>query len=59
MSEAEPRAWQQSGLVGEFLQERQTLLPMLDVQEDLVRRLFERHGRPVGRFLDVGSGTAP
>jgi tRNA (cmo5U34)-methyltransferase len=49
-------AWQQSGLVGEFLHERQTLLPMLDVQEDLVRQLFLRHGHPVRRFLDVGSG---
>jgi tRNA (cmo5U34)-methyltransferase len=49
-------AWQQAGLVGEFLQERQTLLPLLDVQEDLVRRIFERRGRQLRRFLDIGSG---
>jgi tRNA (cmo5U34)-methyltransferase len=49
-------AWQQPALVGEFLQERDTLLPMLGVQEDVVRRLFERHRHPVRRFLDVGSG---
>jgi ubiquinone/menaquinone biosynthesis C-methylase UbiE len=52
----ETRAWQQAELVGEFLHERQTLLPLLDVQEDLVRRIFERRGREVRRFLDIGSG---
>jgi ubiquinone/menaquinone biosynthesis C-methylase UbiE len=42
--------------VGEFLHERQTVLPMLDVQEDLIRLIFERHGHRIERFLDVGSG---
>jgi SAM-dependent methyltransferase len=31
-------------------------MPLIDVQEDLIRRIFERHGRPIRRFLDVGSG---
>jgi len=49
-------AWQKEGLVGEFLDQRAVLLPLLDVQEDLLRRLFTRHGRAIGRFLDVGAG---
>jgi tRNA (cmo5U34)-methyltransferase len=51
-----PGAWQQPQLVGEFLDQRATLLPLLDVQEDLLRRLFTRHSHPVARFLDVGAG---
>jgi tRNA (cmo5U34)-methyltransferase len=49
-------AWQQHELVGEFLDERQTVLPLIDVQEDLIRRVFERHHHPIERFLDIGSG---
>ncbi len=56
MSETRDAHWQRAELAEEFLEHRQQLLPLLDVQEDLVRRLFERHGRPVVRFLDIGSG---
>jgi tRNA (cmo5U34)-methyltransferase len=49
-------AWQRGELVGSFLEERQTLLPLLDVQEDLLRRILRRHPRPVRRFLDLGAG---
>lgn len=49
-------AWQKEGLVGEFLDQRAVLLPLLDVQEDLLRRLFTRRDRAIGRFLDVGAG---
>jgi tRNA (cmo5U34)-methyltransferase len=49
-------AWQRPELVGEFLDERQTVLPLIDVQEALIRRVFERHGHRIERFLDVGSG---
>jgi tRNA (cmo5U34)-methyltransferase len=48
--------WQRPELATAFLQQRQTLLPLLDVQEDLLRRLFERHPHRVERFLDVGAG---
>jgi SAM-dependent methyltransferase len=48
--------WQQPALVGEFLSERQVVLPLVDVQEDLVRRVFTRHDHQIRRFLDVGSG---
>jgi SAM-dependent methyltransferase len=57
MSSSSPgAAWQRPELVGEFLQERQTVLPLIEVQEDLLRRIFERHGNQIERFLDVGSG---
>ena len=56
MSETGSAHWQRSELAEEFLEHRQRLLPLLDVQEDLVRRLFERRARPVRRFLDIGAG---
>jgi tRNA (cmo5U34)-methyltransferase len=49
-------AWQQDGLVDEFLRDRQRLLPLLDVQEDLIEQAFRRRGRTVARFLDIGAG---
>jgi tRNA (cmo5U34)-methyltransferase len=49
-------AWQRQGLVDEFLAHRHTVLPLLDVQEQLVGHVFERHHHPIGRFLDIGSG---
>jgi tRNA (cmo5U34)-methyltransferase len=57
MSETSPGAtWQRAEAVEWFLDDRQARLPLIDVQEDLVKTLFERHGRAVGRFLDLGSG---
>lgn len=56
MSASMGGAWQQPELVSEFLDQRATLLPLLDVQEDLIRRLFTRHSHPVTRFLDIGAG---
>src|ERR1700676_2558032 len=57
MSEASPGAtWQQEKLVGAFLAERKTLMPLLEIQEDIVRRLLTRNLHAVGRFLDLGSG---
>ena len=56
-SAASPGAtWQRANAAGWFLDQRQARLPLIDVQEDVVRRLFERHGHPVGRFLDLGAG---
>jgi ubiquinone/menaquinone biosynthesis C-methylase UbiE len=57
VSGAPPGAsWQRPELVGEFLDARQLLLPLIDVQEDVIRRLFERNPREIRRFLDIGSG---
>ncbi|HTA32072.1 MAG TPA: methyltransferase [Solirubrobacteraceae bacterium] len=57
MSGAAPgAAWQQPELVDTFLSERKQLLPMLDVQEALIERLFKRSDRPLRRFIDIGAG---
>ena len=56
MSETAGAHWQRSELAEEFLEDRQQLLPLLDVQEDLLRRIFERRGRPLARFIDIGAG---
>ncbi len=56
MNAAPGAAWQQADLAVDFLERRHILLPLLDVQEDLIRRLLTRHGRPIERFLDVGCG---
>jgi ubiquinone/menaquinone biosynthesis C-methylase UbiE len=56
MSAPTSGAWQQPELVSEFLDQRATLLPLLDVQEDMLQRLFARHRHPVVRFLDIGAG---
>jgi tRNA (cmo5U34)-methyltransferase len=57
VSSSSPGAtWQGEGLAAAFLEQRQTLVPLVEIQEDLIRRLFERRQRTVGRFLDVGSG---
>jgi tRNA (cmo5U34)-methyltransferase len=56
--DASPRAhWQGSELVELFLENRQALLPLIDVQEELVRRLFDLHPHELTRFLDIGSGN--
>jgi tRNA (cmo5U34)-methyltransferase len=48
--------WQRPELASAFLSERNTLMPLLEVQEDIVRRLLERHPRAIARFLDLGAG---
>jgi tRNA (cmo5U34)-methyltransferase len=49
--------WQQEELVASFAERRRILIPLLDVQEDAVARVFTRHGHPVRRFLDLGCGA--
>jgi ubiquinone/menaquinone biosynthesis C-methylase UbiE len=57
MSDPSPGAtWQQPELVSAFLSERKVVMPLLEVQEDLLRRLLKRHQHPVARFLDLGAG---
>lgn len=56
MSGSPGSTWQQADAAGWFLDERQARLPLIDVQEDLIRRLFERYGHPLTRFLDLGAG---
>ncbi len=57
MSTTSPGAhWQRPELVTAFLSERKTLMPLLDIQEDVVARLLSRHPHRGPRFLDLGSG---
>jgi len=49
-------AWQHPESARWFLDRRERRLPLIDVQEDIVRRLFERQGHEVARFLDLGAG---
>lgn len=48
--------WRQEEVVTGFIDERRRLIPLFDVQEDLVRRLITRGGRRVRRFVDLGAG---
>jgi tRNA (cmo5U34)-methyltransferase len=49
--------WQREELVASYAERRRILIPLLDLQEDVIARLFARHDRPVGRFLDIGCGA--
>jgi SAM-dependent methyltransferase len=49
--------WQREGLAASFAERRRILILLLDVQEDLLRRLLARHRRPIVRFLDLGCGA--
>jgi tRNA (cmo5U34)-methyltransferase len=49
--------WQHEELAASFAERRSVMLPLLDVQEDVVRQLLARGGRPVERFLDIGCGA--
>jgi tRNA (cmo5U34)-methyltransferase len=49
--------WQHEELVASFADRRRILIPLLDVQEDVVARVFSRHSHRVKRFLDLGCGA--
>jgi tRNA (cmo5U34)-methyltransferase len=49
--------WQREGLAASFAERRRILIPLLDVQEDVLLRLLVRHERPIARFLDIGCGA--
>jgi SAM-dependent methyltransferase len=48
--------WQQADLAASFLGHRGDFVPMLEEQEDIVRRLLQRRGGEVRRFVDLGCG---
>lgn len=56
MSGTPGAAWQQEHVVTGFIDDRRKLIPLFDVQEDLVRRLMTRGGRQIRRFCDLGAG---
>ncbi len=49
--------WQREELAASFAERRRILIPLLELQEDVIGRLFARHGHPVERFLDLGCGA--
>jgi tRNA (cmo5U34)-methyltransferase len=49
-------AWQQEGVVSGFIDDRRKLIPLFDVQHELVKRLITRGGRQISRFVDLGAG---
>ncbi|HTZ62875.1 MAG TPA: class I SAM-dependent methyltransferase [Solirubrobacteraceae bacterium] len=58
MSRAAPgAAWQSEHLAADYVARRRILLPLLDVQEEIVTLLLARHGRPIECFLDLGCGA--
>jgi tRNA (cmo5U34)-methyltransferase len=57
MSNGSPgSSWQQDELVASFADRRAILVPLLDLQEDVIRRLLARRGHPIERVLDLGCG---
>ena len=50
-------AWQQEDTVASFAERRRVLIPLLDVQEDILEQVLTRGQRPVERFLDLGAGS--
>jgi tRNA (cmo5U34)-methyltransferase len=49
--------WQHEGLAASYAERRRILIPLLDVQEDILALVFTRHDHPVKRFLDIGAGA--
>jgi tRNA (cmo5U34)-methyltransferase len=49
-------AWRQEHVATGFIEDRRKLIPLFDVQEELVRRLLTRGGRRIRRFCDLGAG---
>jgi tRNA (cmo5U34)-methyltransferase len=49
-------SWQGAEQVDAYLRRRETVIPMIDVQEALTGSLLDRHPHPIERFLDLGSG---
>jgi len=57
MSGATPgAAWQRADIAEAFVADRRALIPLIDGQDELVRRLITRGQRRVRRFLDLGAG---
>ncbi|HEV3048220.1 MAG TPA: class I SAM-dependent methyltransferase [Solirubrobacteraceae bacterium] len=50
-------AWQSAELAASFAERRRILVPLLDVQEEVLALVLSRGERPIGRFLDLGCGA--
>ena len=49
--------WHDQGFATHFAERRRQLLPLIDLQEDVIRRLLDGYGREIGSFLDLGAGA--
>jgi tRNA (cmo5U34)-methyltransferase len=49
-------AWRRPEIAETFVADRRKLIPLIDGQDELVRRLITRGERRVRRFLDLGAG---
>jgi tRNA (cmo5U34)-methyltransferase len=49
--------WQHEQLAASFSERRRILIPLLELQEDVLRRVFSRSDHAIGRFLDIGAGA--
>jgi tRNA (cmo5U34)-methyltransferase len=49
--------WHDPGFAANFAHRRQAILPLIDVQEELIQQLLRRHDRAIERFLDLGAGA--
>jgi tRNA (cmo5U34)-methyltransferase len=56
MSQSPGAAWQKEHVVSGFIDDRRKLIPLFDVQEELVRRLVKRGDRAIRRICDLGAG---
>jgi SAM-dependent methyltransferase len=48
--------WQRPEIAASFTRDRRHLIPLIEAQEEVTRRLITRGGRAVRRFLDLGAG---
>jgi SAM-dependent methyltransferase len=49
--------WQRPEIAETFVNDRRHLIPLIEGQEELVRRVITRGARRVNRFLDLGAGA--
>jgi tRNA (cmo5U34)-methyltransferase len=56
MSATPGAAWQRAEIAEAFVTDRRALIPLIDGQAELVRRLITRGERRIDRFLDLGAG---
>ena len=49
-------AWQRREIAESFVRDRRHLIPLIEGQDELLRRLITRGERRVRRFLDLGAG---
>ncbi len=49
--------WQRAHVAASFADRRRSLVPLLELQEDVIARVLAGNARPIRRFLDLGAGA--